>query len=56
MVFQLYRSISALLISTDQHNLFVPDEVAAFFIDDAFTKTQAAGLSVRINQFMAAFH
>jgi hypothetical protein len=36
-------------------DLFVPDEVAAFFIGGALNKTQAAGISVRINQFMKVF-
>jgi len=34
---------------------FVPDEVAAFFIGAALNKTQAAGISVRINQFLKLF-
>jgi hypothetical protein len=34
---------------------FVPDEVAAFFIGGALNKTQAAGISVRINQFLMTF-
>jgi hypothetical protein len=36
-------------------NLFVSDEVAAFFIGGGLTKTQAAGISVRINAFMTSF-
>jgi hypothetical protein len=36
-------------------NFFVGDEVAAFFIGGDLTKTQTAGISVRINAFMKVF-
>jgi len=36
-------------------SFFEPDEVAAFFIGSALNKTQTAGISVRINQFLMTF-
>jgi hypothetical protein len=49
---------SSMYLSASNRNgvrLFEPDEIAAFFVGAALNKTQTAGISVRINQFLKVF-